>query len=56
MSPNTLRRPAPGQTAALGTLYDARSDKFLSQSLLRGTLPELAADGVYNKINIIQQQ
>jgi hypothetical protein len=53
MSSNTLRRPALGQTAALGTLYDARSDKFLSQSLLRGTLPESAANSVnINKIDM----
>ncbi|KAK6501043.1 hypothetical protein TWF506_003798 [Arthrobotrys conoides] len=38
----TLRRPALGHTAALGDLYDARSDTFISLSLLKDPPPENA--------------
>ncbi|KAJ5751916.1 hypothetical protein N7520_008833 [Penicillium odoratum] len=34
-----LSRPAMGQVASLGSLYDARSDSFISFSLLRKTPP-----------------
>lgn len=38
----TLTRPALGQTADLGTLYDARSDKFIPLSLLKVSPPAAA--------------
>jgi GTPase SAR1 family protein len=34
---NTITRPALGQRATVGTLYDARRDRFLPDSLLRDT-------------------
>jgi ribosome biogenesis GTPase A len=37
---NTIKRPALGETAVLGTLYDARRDRFLPYSILAETLPE----------------
>ncbi|KAL2830961.1 hypothetical protein BJY01DRAFT_260690 [Aspergillus pseudoustus] len=36
---NTLKRLSLGQTAAIGTLYDARTEAFLDQSLLLGEIP-----------------
>ncbi|KAL2817912.1 hypothetical protein BDW59DRAFT_165732 [Aspergillus cavernicola] len=36
---NTLRRLALGQTAAIGTLYDARTETFLEASLLSSEIP-----------------
>ncbi|KAI9368394.1 hypothetical protein BJX61DRAFT_221358 [Aspergillus egyptiacus] len=36
---NTLKRLSLGQSAAIGTLYDARDEAFLNESLLLGTLP-----------------
>ncbi|KAL2860103.1 hypothetical protein BJX68DRAFT_275519 [Aspergillus pseudodeflectus] len=36
---NTLKRLSLGQTAAIGTLYDARTETFLDQSLLTGEIP-----------------
>jgi hypothetical protein len=42
MFPNMLKRPALGQVAALGSLYDARSDSFIPLSLLKSPPPESA--------------
>ena len=42
MAQNPTQRPSLGQFADLGALYDARSDSFLSKSLLRGPAPETA--------------
>ncbi|KAH8679594.1 hypothetical protein BGZ60DRAFT_369431 [Tricladium varicosporioides] len=36
MSAETLKRPALGQQAKLGMLYDARTDNFLPYSMLKG--------------------
>ncbi|KAJ4287838.1 hypothetical protein N0V88_007548 [Collariella sp. IMI 366227] len=44
MFTGTLDRPALGQLAKLGTLYDARSDKFLSCSIFKGSAPEDAVE------------
>jgi hypothetical protein len=44
MFSNTLKRPALGQIAALGTLYDARSDTFVPLSLLNSSPPAAAVD------------
>ncbi|KAI7976285.1 hypothetical protein EIK77_010758 [Talaromyces pinophilus] len=38
----TLERPALGETASLGSLYDARTDNFIGLSLLKGPPPENA--------------
>ncbi|KAI9770500.1 MAG: hypothetical protein M1839_003181 [Geoglossum umbratile] len=38
MAVESLKRPSLGQVATLGMLYDARSDRFLPHSVLRGTL------------------
>jgi hypothetical protein len=35
----TIIRPALGQTASIGSLYDATSDQFLPASIIRGELP-----------------
>jgi GTPase SAR1 family protein len=40
MSANTLIRPALGEQVELGTLYDARLDKFLSHSIINEPLLE----------------
>ncbi|KAF4633601.1 hypothetical protein G7Y89_g4516 [Cudoniella acicularis] len=37
-----LKRPALGQAAPLGTLYDARNDSFVGISILKENLPEEA--------------
>ena len=42
MSNNIVKRPALGQVAGLGTLYDARTDRFLPRSLLQ-ELPPVSA-------------
>ncbi|KAF3914916.1 hypothetical protein ABW20_dc0107937 [Dactylellina cionopaga] len=39
MMPQVLKRPALGQVAALGSLYDARSDSFVGLSLFRSSPP-----------------
>ncbi|KAL2865912.1 uncharacterized protein BJX67DRAFT_388865 [Aspergillus lucknowensis] len=36
---NTLKRLSLGQTATIGTLYDARTESFLDESLLVGEIP-----------------
>lgn len=40
MAQNSIQRPALGQRADLGFLYDARTDTFVSRSLFNGALPE----------------
>lgn len=40
MSHSSIQRPALGQFADLGSLYDARTDTFVSRSLLKDQLPE----------------
>ena len=35
---NQTARPAFGEIVAVGTLYDAKTDKFLSRSILKGEL------------------
>lgn len=40
MSHNSIQRPALGQWAVLGSLYDARTDTFVSRTLLKNHLPE----------------
>ncbi|KAK4150085.1 hypothetical protein C8A00DRAFT_37318 [Chaetomidium leptoderma] len=40
MSLGTWSRPALGQTAQLGALYDARSDTFIRRSLFKDAIPE----------------
>lgn len=47
MTDGTVRRPALGYVAELGTLYDARNDTFLEQSLLHGEPPEHATKVQY---------
>ncbi|KIY01181.1 uncharacterized protein Z520_02733 [Fonsecaea multimorphosa CBS 102226] len=42
MSSTGLKRVSLGETAALGSLYDARTDSFLALSLMNGSLPEPA--------------
>ncbi|KAF3932854.1 hypothetical protein ABW19_dt0209947 [Dactylella cylindrospora] len=39
MSNSVLKRPALGQVAALGSLYDSRSDSFISLSLFKSVPP-----------------
>ncbi|RMZ76278.1 hypothetical protein DV737_g4889, partial [Chaetothyriales sp. CBS 132003] len=41
MFPATVKRPALGQLAGLGWVYDARSDRFLPQSVLHSALTEI---------------
>lgn len=48
MADGTLKRPAFGWIAELGTLYDARTDNFLQQSLLLKEPPENAMTVRYN--------
>ena len=43
MSQNHIRRPVLGQRVDLGTLYDARVDRFVERSLLSGPFPEATA-------------
>ncbi|TGZ81925.1 hypothetical protein EX30DRAFT_239815 [Ascodesmis nigricans] len=38
----SVQRPALGQSASLGTLYDARTDTFLPLSLVSGPVPDAA--------------
>ena len=55
MSFDTLKRPALGQSAALGTLYDVRTDKFLPSSILRGLSPAgavITSDNHKSHINV----
>ncbi len=42
MAQNQMQRPVLGQWADLGDLYDARTDTFVSRSLLTGQAPETA--------------
>ena len=42
MFPAAVKRPALGQLAGLGWLYNARTDQFLPHSILRGALVEAA--------------
>lgn len=42
MSHNSIQRPVLGQLADLGTLYDARTDNFVSRSLVKRPLPDTA--------------
>ena len=42
----TFKRPSLGQRAKLGTLYDAREDAFLTESLMTGDIPEDAITSV----------
>ncbi|KAH0565816.1 hypothetical protein GP486_000785 [Trichoglossum hirsutum] len=44
MMPNILKRPALGQVAALGSLYDARSDSFIPFSLLKEAPPATSVE------------
>jgi hypothetical protein len=44
----TFQRPALGQVAGLGSLYDARTDNFVSLSLLKGSIPESAISRTQN--------
>ncbi|KAI1496342.1 hypothetical protein F5X99DRAFT_75594 [Biscogniauxia marginata] len=44
MASPLLNRPALGQTAALGSLYDARTDSFIPISLLKIPLPKGVVD------------
>lgn len=44
MMPSILKRPALGQIAALGSLYDARSDTFISLSLLKEAPPATSVE------------
>ena len=48
MLPNILKRPALGQIAPLGGLYDARSDTFIPLSLLKDVPPDSAVDTKQN--------
>jgi len=40
MASNVLERPALGEVASIGTLYDARTDSFLGLSLFNGLPPD----------------
>ncbi|RMZ79971.1 hypothetical protein DV738_g3080, partial [Chaetothyriales sp. CBS 135597] len=42
MFPHHVRRPALGQLAGLGWVYDARSDRFLQQSVIHTALSQMA--------------
>ncbi|KAK3324526.1 hypothetical protein B0T19DRAFT_464640, partial [Cercophora scortea] len=44
MQPSILKRPALGQRASLGSLYDARNDNFLPVSLFEDSIPPNAVD------------
>ncbi|KAK3687828.1 hypothetical protein B0T22DRAFT_510761 [Podospora appendiculata] len=44
MQPSILNRPALGEKALLGSLYDARNDNFLPLSLFKGSIPAHAVD------------
>jgi GTPase SAR1 family protein len=44
-SSSVLRRPALGQLAQIGTLYDARRDEFLSRSILSGSTADTVVVG-----------
>ena len=44
----SMTRPALGQMASLGSLYDARTDSFISLSLLRTTPPPAAVVTIAN--------
>ncbi|KAF3920073.1 hypothetical protein AA313_de0200452 [Arthrobotrys entomopaga] len=46
MMASVLKRPALGQTAFIGSLYDTRTDCFTGLSLFRSTLPENAIDKI----------
>ncbi|KAF8861053.1 hypothetical protein BDZ45DRAFT_545728, partial [Acephala macrosclerotiorum] len=46
MSAETLKRPALGQLAKLGMLYDARTDSFLPHSVLKDAPPSEAVNCV----------
>ncbi|KAH8808796.1 hypothetical protein F5884DRAFT_753313 [Xylogone sp. PMI_703] len=49
-----LTRPALGQLASIGTLYDARIDSFLSTSLFNSELPDDAIQKSTSKQNTVQ--
>lgn len=53
MAHNAIERPALGQYVDLGTLYDARSDTFIAQSLL-SDLPESAVSLSGNSTSHLQ--
>lgn len=40
MANSVIKRPALGQVASLGNLYDARSDSFISLSMLKSSPPD----------------
>jgi GTPase SAR1 family protein len=42
MANNAMQRPVLGQWAVLGSLYDARTDTFVSRSLLKSAPPTMA--------------
>jgi len=54
MAQNQMQRPVLGQWADLGSLYDARTDTFVSRSLLRGPVPETAISTARNQTGHIQ--
>ena len=43
-----MKRPALGQVASLGTLYDARVDTFVRISMFNGQIPDSAITRTYN--------
>ncbi|RFU25805.1 hypothetical protein B7463_g10532, partial [Scytalidium lignicola] len=54
MAANLTRRPALGQLASMGTLYDARIDSFLSASLFDSELPADAINTSTSKQNTVK--
>ena len=49
-----MQRPVLGQWAELGSLYDARTDTFVSRSLLKSALPAMAVTVTENPTSEIQ--
>ena len=55
MTHNSIQRPILGQYGDLGTLYDARTDTFISKSLFTGPLPETTISVSKNSTGQIQR-